>query len=85
MLIVSADSRSLVLDASAVVRLICHDLVAESWAAQLGQASMVLAPELTLADARDLVDQFEPDLALQAEALALAASASIRAATTAWH
>ena len=93
----SADSRSLVLDASAVVRLICHDPVAESWAAQLGQASMVLAPELMLtevanalwklerkaslsgvdpqmllAEARDLVDQFEPDRALQAEALALA-------------
>ncbi len=44
--------RSLVLDASPVVRLICHDR--------------------ERADARDLVDQFEPDRALQAEALALA-------------
>jgi len=34
----------LVLDATAMVRLICHDPVGESWAAQLGQASMVLAP-----------------------------------------
>jgi predicted nucleic acid-binding protein len=94
---VNAETRSLVLDASAVVRLICHDPATGSWAAQLSQASMVLAPELMLtevanalwklqrngslagvdpqvllADARDLVDQFEPDRALQAEALALA-------------
>ena len=55
------------LDASPVVRLISHDPVAESWAAQLGQASMVLAPEHMLADARDLVDQFEPDRALYAK------------------
>ncbi len=39
----SADSRLLVLDASAVVRLICRDPAADSWAAQLGKASMVLA------------------------------------------
>jgi predicted nucleic acid-binding protein len=47
---VSADSRSLVLDASAVVWLICHNPAAESWAAQLAQASMVLAPELMLTE-----------------------------------
>jgi hypothetical protein len=56
-----------VLDASALVQLICHDPVGESWAAQLGQASMVLALEHMLADARDLVDQFEPHRALPAE------------------
>ena len=91
------DTHSLVLDASAVVRLICHDPAAASWAGQLSQASLVLAPELMLtevanalwklrrsgsledvdpqvllADARDLVDQFEPDRELQVEALALA-------------
>lgn len=93
----NADTHSLVLDASAVVRLICHDPAAAGWAGQISQASMVLAPELMLtevanalwklrrsgslegvdpqallADARDLVDQFEPDRALQVEALALA-------------
>lgn len=93
----SADPSSLVLDASAAVRLICHDAAAEGWAEQLTQASMVLAPELMLtevantlwklsrigslvavdpqvllAGARDLVDQFEPDRELQVEALALA-------------
>jgi predicted nucleic acid-binding protein len=86
-----------VLNASAVVRLICHDPAAAGWAAQLSQASMVLAPELMLtevanalwtlrrtgileevdpqvllANARDFVDQFEPDRELQVEALALA-------------
>ena len=81
-----AGAGTLVLDASAVVRLICHDPAAAGWAEQLAEASMVLAPELMLtevanalwklqrsgslvgvdpqpllADARDLVDQFEPD------------------------
>lgn len=93
----SAEPSCLVLDASAAVRLICHDAAAAGWAEQLTQASMVLAPELMLtevanalwklsrsgslvevnpqvllADARDLVDQFEPDRELQVEALALA-------------
>ena len=43
MLIVSAESRALVLDASAVVRLMCHDPAAERWAVQLGQTSMLPA------------------------------------------
>ena len=92
-----AGAGTLVLDASAVVRLICHDPAAAGWAEQLAEASMVLAPELMLtevanalwklqrsgslagvdpqpllADARDLVDQLEPDRELQVEALALA-------------
>jgi len=86
-----------VLDASAALRLVCHDPMAASWAEQLQQASLVLAPELMLtevanalwklqragslagldpqlllADARDLVDQIDPDRHLQVEALALA-------------
>lgn len=86
-----------VLDASAALRLVCHDPMAVSWAEQLQQASLVLAPELMLtevanalwklqragslagldpqlllADARDLVDQIDPDRHLQVEALALA-------------
>ena len=41
---------ALVLDASAVLRLITHDLMARDWAEQLGQAPLVLAPELMLTE-----------------------------------
>jgi predicted nucleic acid-binding protein len=86
-----------VLDASAVIRLITHDISSAHLADQLHQAAFVVAPELMLtevanalwklqrsgslsgldpqlllADARDLVDQVEPDRHLQMEALALA-------------
>lgn len=62
-----------VLDASAALRLVCHDPMAASWAEQLQQASLAgLDPQLLLADARDLVDQIDPDRHLQVEALALA-------------
>ncbi|KAF0652425.1 PilT protein domain-containing protein [Cyanobium sp. Copco_Reservoir_LC18] len=39
---------ALVLDASAVLRMITHDLMAHDCAEQLGQAPLVLAPELML-------------------------------------
>ena len=45
-----AGAGTLVLDASAVVRLICHDPAAAGWAEQLAEASMVLAPELMLTE-----------------------------------
>ncbi len=86
-----------VLDASAVVRVVCADPLAAAWLAPFQEAALVLAPELMLTevanalwklhragmlgsldpqlllvDARDLVDRFEPDRHLQAEALALA-------------
>jgi predicted nucleic acid-binding protein len=41
---------SLVLDASAVLRLITHDPIASGWVEQVGQASLVLAPELMLTE-----------------------------------
>ncbi|WP_216905504.1 type II toxin-antitoxin system VapC family toxin [Synechococcus sp. CCY 0621] len=41
---------ALVLDASAVLRLITHDPIASGWAEQLGQAPLVLAPELMLTE-----------------------------------
>lgn len=41
---------TLVLDASAVLRLITHDPIASGWAEQLGQAPLVLAPELMLTE-----------------------------------
>ncbi len=86
-----------VLDASAVVRLISLDPLAEAWADTLATIPLVLAPELMLSevantlwklqkadrlqgidpqllliDARDLIDQIEPDRHLHQEALALA-------------
>ncbi|QPN71503.1 type II toxin-antitoxin system VapC family toxin [Synechococcus sp. CBW1108] len=77
-----AGAGTLVLDASAVVRLICHDPAAAGWAEQLAEASMVLAPELMLTEVANalwklqrsgsLVDHLEPDRELQVEALALA-------------
>jgi predicted nucleic acid-binding protein len=39
-----------VLDASAVVRLICSDPMAEAWLVPLQEASLVLAPELMLTE-----------------------------------
>jgi len=90
-------SSTVVLDASAVLRLITNDPGVDLWVEQLRQAPVVLAPELMLtevanviwklqragklswidpqallSDARELVDQIEPDRHLQAEALALA-------------
>ena len=41
---------SLVLDASAVLRLITHDPIASGWVEQVGQAPLVLAPELMLTE-----------------------------------
>ncbi|MCP9860806.1 MULTISPECIES: type II toxin-antitoxin system VapC family toxin [unclassified Cyanobium] len=41
---------TLVLDASAVLRLITHDPISSGWAEQLGQAPLVLAPELMLTE-----------------------------------
>ncbi|MCP9902315.1 type II toxin-antitoxin system VapC family toxin [Cyanobium sp. Cruz CV13-4-11] len=41
---------SLVLDASAVLRLITHDPIATGWVEQVGQAPLVLAPELMLTE-----------------------------------
>jgi len=41
---------ALVLDASAVLRLITHDPMASDWAEQLGEAPLVLAPELMLTE-----------------------------------
>jgi predicted nucleic acid-binding protein len=41
---------ALVLDASAVLRLITYDTMANDWAEQLGQAPLVLAPELMLTE-----------------------------------
>lgn len=44
------DAGALVLDASAAVRLICHDPLAAGWAQQLTEASLVLAPDLMLTE-----------------------------------
>lgn len=41
---------SLVLNASAVLRLITHDPIASGWVEQVGQAPLVLAPELMLTE-----------------------------------
>jgi predicted nucleic acid-binding protein len=41
---------SLVLDASAVLRLITHDPIASGWVEQVGQAPLVLAPALMLTE-----------------------------------
>jgi len=41
---------ALVLDASAVLRLITHDPIASDWAEPLGEAPLVLAPELMLTE-----------------------------------
>ncbi len=51
---------ALVLDASAALRLITHDPIASGWAEQLGQAPLVLAPELMLTEVANALWKQQP-------------------------
>lgn len=70
-------AQTCVLDASAVIRLICADPTATPWTPILAKAPLVMAPELMLTEVtntlvRELVDEVVADRHLHAEALALA-------------
>ncbi|MEA5442376.1 type II toxin-antitoxin system VapC family toxin [Cyanobium gracile] len=55
---------ALVLDASAALRLITHDPIASGWAEQLGQAPLVLAPELMLTEVANALWKLQRDAGL---------------------